>query len=283
MSRRSTITLLTGVILFVSVLLSGTAHAAPTVSTIINFGFGTFVENSTVLPDGSLAVSASDGLHHVFLDGSEGPMFLQAESLGGVILKDGMLLVAVGNNGGTGLDGMIWQIDPANPANKQVLVSGISSPNGLIELSDGRVAYSTNLGPHAGIHAFDPANPEQRTVITHAGPEWIPNGLSVDSYGSLYACSTLRIQGIEVDFEVVRVDLTNGSVYDTGKSVPGCDDLTVIAPDEIYVASVAGIWSGANLGGLPSLTLLSSTSIKPAGDGGWIVTTMVGEVIYVHF
>lgn len=279
MSRRSTTALVAGIFLAISSVLftAGTAHAEPTVSSF-SLGAGIFAENSTVLPDGSLAVSASDGLHHVFPSDSgwrEDAMFLEAQSLGGVILKDGMLIAAVGNNGGTGLDGVIWEIDPSEPAHKRVLASGISAPNGLAELSDGRIAYSTNLGPHAGIHAFDPEAPEYQEMV-NLDPILTPNGLSMGPDGFLYVCST-------AGSEVMRVDLGTGRVTPTGKFVPFCDDLTV-TQEGIFAASVAGVWDASNFNPFaPTLLILKATSIKPADDGDWVVTDMDGGVHLVHF
>ncbi|WP_435595095.1 SMP-30/gluconolactonase/LRE family protein [Tsukamurella tyrosinosolvens] len=105
---------------------------------------------NVVTGKGSLLAGAAPGALRTVVD---------LPNPGGIVVRDGAVHVATANSAPSGLlgktDGTVTVVDPATGATR-VVASGLTMPNGLALLPDGRAVTSTVLGPRQGIVATAP-------------------------------------------------------------------------------------------------------------------------------
>ncbi|BDD80628.1 hypothetical protein TPB0596_03910 [Tsukamurella pulmonis] len=155
---------------------------------------------------------------------------------GGIVVRDGAVHVTTANSAQSGLlgktDGTVSVVDPATGATRTV-AAGLTMPNGLALLPDGRAVTSTVLGPRQGIVATAPGG----APVPFALRGESVNGLWFDgASGRLWATTattaTTRIYAID--------PARPGSPrrYEVPGFGPGhfADDLTVGPDGAVYAA-----------------------------------------------
>ncbi|MBS4099992.1 hypothetical protein [Tsukamurella paurometabola] len=155
---------------------------------------------------------------------------------GGIVVRGGSVHVTTANSAPSGLlgktDGTVTVADPATGATRTV-ASGLTMPNGLALLPDGRAVTSTVLGPRQGIVATAPGG----APVPFALRGEPVNGLWFDgASGRLWASTSTTVTTGLYAIDPARPDRPRR--YEVPGFGPGhfADDLTVGPDGAVYAA-----------------------------------------------
>ena len=261
--------------------VSGTANAAPancpwTVSPVTS-GLGS-LENLGFDGTGRMLLSRTDDragqLYRMTPDGGGTTLAADIDSPGGIAVEGGTAYFTTGNSFGAGAlgrkTGTIEAIDLATGSTRTV-ASGLTMPNGMARLPDGRFVVSRNLGLRTGLTMVSADGsstvPFAPTVNTTNGVAYDAGRNAVVTSVDLSPVATLALIDLSDPRRVTRINLGLFGLL----GFP--DDLTIGADDMIYLAMDGGSVVRVDPANKTACVLASkmpgTTSVRFGAGPGW--------------
>jgi sugar lactone lactonase YvrE len=198
-----------------------------------NLGFD--YRGNLLLSEGSFV--GAGAIHQLGAAGSKSVVAPNVTSPGGIVATDEASYFTTGNSATAGLfdtaDGTVEALDPVT-GEVDTVVEGLTMPNGLAVLPDGRLVVSRDLGASTTLTVIDPDTGSKKAL---APTVTSTNGLAWDRTRELLWTSTL----LSSVTTVVAIDVRSGKPVQTIE-LPGigwanlADDLTVGPDGAVYLA-----------------------------------------------